>query len=402
MRLMYCLNVETNRKGDFNMKKRVLGFILSGVMAISLLAGCGSQKAAEVQQSAETEATAETPAAENVEEEVAENVEEDASENVEAQASAAAIQVVEACGTKGDKINKVAYIPMATSTEFFALLTDRIVEELKAAGFEADYTSPEFDPGQQLEIFENYVTAGYDCIIVFPINADSMDNAVKEAREKGVKVICQVNQTSECDGWVGSSGVDMGKGTCAVTADWVNSHFADADDNSVKCAVITTRTDANNSAISDEIEKIAEYSSKIEVVKVLETTDQTIEGGQNLAENLYMTNPEVNLVIVEEPDVAIGMNNYYAGVDSPIENKADFGIFANNGGHSTYDLIVDSASDKSVLRGISSVAPLKYGVQMAINVALRLSNGEESDANFEADPVYLITKDNIADFQAIQ
>ncbi len=379
------------------MKKKVLAVLLAGAMIASALAGCGSSPDAS-----STAAPSDTTVSE------AQDVSDDTtavSEGTEealADATASeAIQVVEACGEKGDGINKVAYIPMATSTEFFALMTDKIVEELEAAGFEADYTSPEFDPGQQLEIFENYVTAGYDCIIVFPINADSMNDAVAEAREKGVKVICQVNQTEECDGWVGSSGIDMGIGTCQVTAAWVEEHFADAEDGAVKCAVITTRTDANNSAISDEIEKIATYSSKIEVVTIVETTDTTIEAGQKLAENLYMTNPEVNLIIVEEPDVAIGMNTYYAGVDSPITNKADFGIFANNGGTSTYDLIEKSADDTAVLRGISSVAPLKYGVQMVINVAIRLSNGEEGTANFEPDPVYLITPDNIADFKAI-
>lgn len=380
------------------MKKKVLAVLLTGAMIAGTLAGCGNDADASSQETV-SDTTASQSA--GTQEDVTAAL-EGTEEAVADAAASAAILAVEACGEKGDAINKVAYIPMATSTEFFALLTDGIVEGLEAAGFEADYTSPEFDPGQQLEIFENYVTAGYDCIIVFPINADSMNDAVAEAREKGIKVICQVNQTEECDGWVGSSGTDMGIGTCQVTAAWVEEHFADAKDGAVKCAVITTRTDANNSAISDEIEKIADYSDKIEVVTVVETTDTTIEAGQALAENLYMTNPEVNLVIVEEPDVAIGMNTYYAGADSPIANKEDFGIFANNGGTSTYDLIEESVNDASVLRGISSVAPIKYGVQMAVNAAIRLSNGEEGAANFEPDPVYLITPDNIAEFKAIQ
>lgn len=379
------------------MNKKVVAVLLMCAMITSAIAGCGnSADTSSVEASSDSMVSDSQENSDDITDATTET-----EENVLDSEVSSAIQVVEACGEKGDKINKVAYIPMATSSEFFALMTDMMVEKLEEAGFEADYTSPEFDPGQQLEIFENYVTAGYDCIIVFPINADSMNDAVAEARAKGIKVICQVNQTEECDGWVGSSGTEMGIGTCQVAAAWVNDHFKDAEDGSVKCAVITTRTDANNSAISDEIEKIASYSSKIEVVNVIETTNTTIESGQNMAENLYMTNPEVNLIIVEEPDVAVGMNTYYSSADSPIINKADIGIFANNGGTSTYDLIDESTSDTSVLRGISSVAPIKYGVQMAVNVVIRLSNDKEGDDNFEADPVYLLTPDNIADFKAI-
>lgn len=245
------------------------------------------------------------------------------------------------------------------------------------------------------------MTQGVDCIIVFPINADSMNNAVKEAREKGIKVICQVNPTEECDGWVGSSGVDMGKGTCEAASQWVDQKFTDAKDGEVKCAVITTRTDVNTSEISDEMEKIEKFNSKIKVETVVETTDTSMEAGQALAENLYMTNPDINLVIVEEPDVAVGMNTYYAGTDSPLEDPSVFGIFANNGHGNVYDLIKASTDDSELLRGISSVAPVKYGCQMMTNIVIRISNGEEGDVNFEADPVYLITPENIDAFMSI-
>lgn len=365
---------------------------------MSLMAGCGSDTKAETSKE-ETSSSEVTEEPEKPETEDA--AEEKDEQSVETPAADQIIQEVLACGEKGDKIDTVAYIPMATSNEFFLAMTEAIMAQLTEEGFECEYTSPEFDPAMQLEIFENYVTQDFDCIVVFPINADSLNDAVKEARAQGIKVITQVNQTEECDGWVGSSGTDMGIGTCQIAAQWVNERFVDEEDGSVKAAVVTTRTDANTSAISDELEKIAEYTGKVTVEKVVETTDTSIEAGQSLAENLYMTNPDINVVIVEEPDVAIGMNSYYAGVDSPLADRSAFGIFCNNGSHSTYDLIEQSADDSQLLRGISSVAPLKYGVQMLTNVVLRLSNGEESDANFEADPVYLINKDNIAQFKSI-
>lgn len=383
---------KTKWKRSRNMKKRVMAVLLGITMVATLLTGCGNKGAESKDDAASVSNTVDGSDTKD---------DSETTDDSEIPSDASAddmIQVVEQEGEKGDKISNVAYVPMATSNELFLTMANDYIAALQAAGFTAEYTSPEFDPAAQLEIFENYVTQGFDCIIVFPINAASMNDAVNEAREKGIKVICQVNATDECDGWVGSSGVDMGKGTCQVSADWVEKQFADAGKGDVKCAVVTTRTDDNNSAISDELEKITDYSDKIEVVKVVETTDTSIEAGQSLAENLYMTNPEVNLVIVEESDVAVGMNTYYAGVDSPLTDKSTFGIFCNNGGTTTYDLIANSQDNSELLRGISSVAPMKYGAQMVANIAIRLSNGEEGDKNFEADPVYLVTPDNVAAF----
>ncbi|MDO4285253.1 MAG: sugar ABC transporter substrate-binding protein [Eubacteriales bacterium] len=387
------------------MKKKGLAGVLCAVLAAAMLAGCGAESSSEqatVQEETAAQEEAETAQTQEVAEEDA-AAQEAESSAVQTTASAAAsqvLQVVEQIGEKGEEIDTVAYIPMATSNELFLTMTNAFVETLEAAGFTAEYTSPEFDPALQLEIFENYVTQGFDCIIVFPINADSMNDVVKDAREKGIRVICQVNQTEECDGWIGSSAVDMGIGTCQVAVNWVEEQFADAGAGEVKCAVITTRTDDNNSTISDEMEKIANYSDKIEVVNVVETTDTSIEAGQSLAENLYMTNPEVNLVIVEESDVAIGMNAYYSGVDSPLTDKDNFGIFCNNGGATTYDLMKGSVDNSDLLRGISSVAPARYGAQIAANIVIRLSNGEEGEVNFEPDPVYLVTPENVEEFEA--
>lgn len=319
------------------------------------------------------------------------------------QASDDFIQVVEQVGEKGDEIDSVVYIPASLSLEFFQMMADTVVQQLNDAGFDAECSSsPEMDSNAQLEIFENCVTQGYDCIILFPVNKDAMTSAVAEARKQGIKVICQVNQCGECDGWVGSDGVSMGIGLCEVAADWVESTFPDAGDGEVKCAVVTTNIDQNTLEISSELEKIEDYSSKISVETVVESNDTSVDDGMALAENLYMTNPDIDFIISEEGDLAVGINNYYAGADSPLDDLSKFGVFCNNGTNTQYELIKKSAEDKAVLRGISTVAPLSYGCMMMTNCVIRLSNGQEGEENFQADPVYKLNAENIDSFLAIQ
>ena len=49
------------------------------------------------------------------------------------------------------------------------------------------------------------------------------------------------------------------------------------------------------------------------------------------AENLYTTNPEVKVFLTAHNGLALGVNNYFTGLSSPVTEYADMGIFCING-----------------------------------------------------------------------
>lgn len=383
--------------------KKLLAIVLALTMLLGLVA-CSTNTAPETttpaaEEPAASEATApeaETPAAPETTEPEAE-----APADSEPASTSDFILSVEPSCEKGDKINKIAYIPMSTTSDYFLAMSEEFVAQFTAAGFYAEYTSPDFDPVRQQEILENYVTQGYDCIVVFPINAASISSAVDAAREQGVIVICQVNQTDACDGWVGTDAYSLGEGAAKLAADWVNKTFTDAADGTVKAALIEIRTDDNNSSLADGCAAVSELSSKVDVVTTVTVTEETEVAAQEAVENLFITNPEIQVIICNTSTLAKGVDAYLTGMSSPVEDPSQIGVFTTGSDYAVYECVSNSPTNSSVIRGISSYAPMSVGAAFLTNIVLNLSNGITGDCNFVADPQYLLNPDNIAEYMAI-
>ena len=191
--------------------KKIFAFLLSMGVLITSLAGCGASDTTKISetQSLNTGDTVE---------EAAETVAE----------------TVESVGS----IETVAFIPLMTSTDFHLQLSESIVGHLQEAGYDAEYTSPDGDITKQIEIVENYVAQGVDCIVIFPIDGDALSDAVKRAQEEGVKVVAMVNVTQTYDAALETDPTEMAEMLCEMASDWVDEAFPDAGEGEVKCALV--------------------------------------------------------------------------------------------------------------------------------------------------------------------
>lgn len=373
--------------------KKLLAIVLALTMLLSL-AACSANSAPTTAAPA-TEAPAAPAASETTQPQA-----EAPADSEDASTSDFILSVEPSC-EKGDKINKIAYIPMSTTSDYFLAMSEEFVARFTDAGFYAEYTSPDFDPVRQQEILENYVTQGYDCIVVFPINAASISSAVDAAREQGVIVICQVNQTDACDGWVGTDAYSLGEGAAKLATDWVNKAFPDAADGTVKAALIEIRTDDNNSSLADGCAAISQLCAKVDVVTTVTVTEETEVAAQEAVENLFITNPEVQVILCNTGTLAKGVDAYLTGMSSPVEDLSQIGVFTTGSDYAIYESVSNSPTNSSVIRGISSYAPMSVGAAFLTNIVLNLSNGITGDCNFVADPQYLLNPDNIAEYMAI-
>lgn len=308
---------------------------------------------------------------------------------------------VEPSCEKGDQIDKIAYIPMSTTNDYFLAMCNEFVAQFTAAGFYAEYTSPDFDPVRQQEILENYVTQGYDCIVVFPINAASLSSAVAAAREQGVIVVCQVNMTDECDGWVGTDAYGLGEGAAKLAAEWVENNYPNAGNGTIKAAIMEVRTDDNNSTIADGCAAIKDLCPQIDVVTTVGVTEETEAAAQAAAENLFVTNPDIQVVICSTTALATGVDAYMTSMASPVDDLSKIAVFTCGSDHAIYECVAASPDNSSVIRGISSYAPMSVGAAFLTNIVLNLSNGITGDENFIADPQYLLNPDNIGTYLSV-
>ena len=97
---------------------------------------------------------------------------------------------------------------------------------------------------------------------------------------------------------------------------------------------------------------IEQYSQKAKFAMEVECSDEAAETGQAKAEDLYNTNPEIQIFLSAHNGLALGVNNYYTSLSSPVTDYSKMGIFTINGDMAIAELIKASATNGSPLRGM--------------------------------------------------
>ena len=105
----------------------------------------------------------------------------------------------------------------------------------------------------------------------------------------------------------------------------------------------------------------------------------------------------MQVIIAVTGTLAKGANAYLTAMDSPVADLSQVAVFTTGSDNTLFENVAASPENTaSVIRGISSYAPMAVGAQIMTNVVLNLSNGITGDAVFQADPQYLLTPENIS------
>lgn len=137
------------------MKKKLLGVLLSMAMTAALLAGCGTQPAAETAASAETEAPADDAAA-------------------------------PAVTGEGKKVG----VAMPTqSSERWINDGANMKKQLEALGYTVDLQYAEDDVQAQVSQIENMIASGVNCLVIASIDSQALVNVEVQAKEAGIPII---------------------------------------------------------------------------------------------------------------------------------------------------------------------------------------------------------------------
>lgn len=243
-----------------------------------------------------------------------------------------------------------AFVTFGLGGDFFQQLADCFVKSFTDAGWEAMYADGEFNPAKQIEAAENYIAMGVDILYIWSVAPEAMTGVIESAQAKGIKVVAFVAPTEKYDALMVSDEVALADDLNRLAAKWIDSHFADAEDHSVPVAVFTCRAAETGVLQGDEMLKIEEFSKKAKLVIEVECADETQATGQAKMENLYTTNPEIQVFLTPHNGLALGINSYFTGIGSPVTDYTDMGIFAVNGTEA-FDIIGSSLGGASPFRG---------------------------------------------------
>ena len=247
----------------------------------------------------------------------------------------------DAPAASSDKKPSVGFVTFGLGGDFFQALADCFVATMEAEGWEASYVDGEFNPTSQIAAMENYIAQGVDEIIVWSVAPEAMGAVVDQAKAAGIKVIAFVAPIETADACMLAEDAKLADALNMLAAKWIDETYASEPDHSVPVAVFSCRTAQTGVTQADELIKIAEYSQKAGEVKEIELQDENADTGMAAAENLFTTDPEIKVFLSAHNDLALGINNYFTGLSSPVTDYSDMGIFCVNGNETHGQLIKD-------------------------------------------------------------
>ena len=248
------------------MKKRMLTLALAALMGLGLLAGCGSEPAAQEPDAAPD--AADTP--------------------------------VDSGAPAGDK-KVIAIVPKTLNNPFFVAMVDNAKASCEALGWEVKVNAAdaETEVDKQISILEAFIEEGVDAIITGPSSKTALVDVINKADAKGIPVFLVDSGADECaykayistDNYIGGQ----------LGAKWIGENVKAG-----QVAVLDgfSGNDATTQRQKGFMDEIANYPD-IEVV-ASEYGNCEISKGMEVTENFLVAYPELKGIFTVNDMMAIG------------------------------------------------------------------------------------------------
>lgn len=172
-----CKEKQADNQGGIRMKRKVVSILTAGVVAVSMLAGCGSAN--------NTAATSKDTAAATSE--AAEAADTKAAESKDSTQADADTQAEESGNAGGGKLVGVA---MPTKDlQRWNQDGSNMEAQLKKAGYEVDIQYANNDVATQVSQVENMISNGCEVLVIASIDGESLGTPLSQAKEAGIPVI---------------------------------------------------------------------------------------------------------------------------------------------------------------------------------------------------------------------
>jgi len=306
------------------MKQKISLFLVL-VMAIGMIAGCSSPAATTAQTTAAAAVT-ESSAAETT----------------------AAVKA-------DDGVKKVAFLTPTAASGFMAFLAGEFEKAFTAGGYEWNIGIADGDSKKQIEQIENFITLGVDTMVVVAVESSSLKDVLTKAHDAGIKIINFTTDPGVGDIYDGADEGEIGDNVAQLASKWIDATFPNAAAGSVKVAVMEFRDTPEAAKRSDALQNIAKLNSKVTIVKTVQSGN-TAQAAQPVAENLFLTNPDINAVLTYNSAMGLGVNAYVMSQGSAVADKSTFGVFGADQDREIVANIKASTENKSVIRGATQIS----------------------------------------------
>ena len=343
------------------MNKKLLSLVLVAALAMSLLAGCGSNGGGN--------ATTAAPAADTTA--AAADNETEAPAGTTA---AADTETTAAAGgnTTGETI-KVGYAQVGHESDWRTANTKNYQDVFSAEnGYELSFVGCDNDNAKQLEAVRGFIQQELDYIVIAPIETAGWDTVLQEAQDAGIPVIIADREIDApdtlYDAWVGTNTKNEG-----ITAgNWLAEYLDGKEAN-----ILVIEGSVGSSAAlgrSEGFNEVAAEHSEWTIVDS-QSGDFTQAGGQEVMESFiksYKDNPGFNVVVCQNDNEAYGAMDAMKNASIKYGVDGDVIIISFDATHDGLQYTLDGAINCNV-----ECNPIQAGVVEEVIQAMATGNDYE-------------------------
>ncbi len=332
------------------MRKKLLGLILTCVLAGSLFIGCGST-ATQTSSSAEKSAAVE----------------------------------------KGTKITALFF---NLDGDFFNIFDTFLKEGLTELGYEYESMSCNNDSVEMVEQIRSAVTDGTSLLWLWPKNGPEIADACKQAKKDGTLIYTFVEDPGEDARNIfrGSDAAESGRLLAEMSIDWADREYGEnAADGSIRTVVITNEAMPANQTRGKEVLNALKQDSRFDLIEVIDCEQDIIEA-EKLTENLFSKYADtIDCIVTMAP--ALGVLAYLDTEYCVVEDPERLGIFGSEINQTLAEYMKSGFYDGSIVSGGNADENAEQQV-LEMDALLR---GEMKDGYSPVETIQ-VTIDNLSDF----
>jgi ribose transport system substrate-binding protein len=250
------------------------------------------------------------------------------------------------------------------------------------------------DPSTQIEIIENFITLGVDAIFINPLNMSATDTALFEAKAQGIWILGQNYQPGDSDApdiLMTGSPFEAGEQIAMLAKKLVDSGDFIKEGAPVKFAAIVDYTNENNSnRIKAMIDLGKEYWGEEGFAGEGTVGSNQVADAMAAAENMTQVNPDINVWLCYNDEVAIGVQEFYNSSGVAQDDVIIVGLDGNKAA-------LEAVAAGGAFRGTVSQA-LHINCQKfmdAADILMDTGNVEEAQALIQGNGFVDVTIDNV-------
>lgn len=352
--------------------KKLLAIVLTVVLAMTVLAGCGEKAPAETNAPAPVETQAAAPA--------------------ETEAAPAETEAAPADPYAG---KKVGFTLPSVGNDFMLYLSEAVKGTLAELGAECQVDACNGDINLQIQQIENYATMGMDLIVVFPVNGEALTSVCQKVMNEGTPVFAFAMEIPDgaATQMLSAEEADMGKACGDMANEWINANLeGEVTVYALMCSLTPESTER-----SEAIVAALEANTNITNLIVEETEDwNSSDAARTRIENAFLKNPEIDAVVAVNATSALGVEAYIASPDCPVADLSKFGIFCVDETTEVVEKIKASVTNESTLRGTISMGSIQDTVNDFMAASAPIFKGEEPIPVWNGH-TFVLTADTLAE-----